>query len=559
MARGYRAGFAFAGWLDHLQWPPMHVALINPPQVFSRFQVAAGITPPLGVAYLAAYLREHNVPVSLVDALGEAPSAVTPFRRHALLRGLDLDQTVARVDPAAGLIGISNLFTFAWPAVDELARRLKQRFPDTPIAVGGPHPGALPAECLESPWIDFVGIGEGEVPLLALARSLRDGGDGRGIPGIAWRDEGGEVHAEASWRSDIVELDTVPFPARDLLPMENYVTTQEAHGPVDGRWTSILSSRGCPYGCTFCESRLTRWRARSAVNVVDEIEECVTRWGISEFHFEDDNMTLSAERISELAAELDRRNLRIRWQTPNGIRASAANRATLTAMRDSGCNHITLAPESGSQRVLDDVIQKGKDFELDALVDVARIGHELGMKVAAYFILGLPGETEAEAELSIAYAQRLARAGVDEVGFGLFIPLPGTPLWDAVDRTGLDYLDLLTVDDLEHAVSFNEHLDDDDLRRLRRKAYALFFLTRARHHPRELARTVGNVLRFRQELKTDRVLISLARRNRDAALAYPYDAARTLWVLLDTESSYAFRHSFRRAVSLLRRRPSRRE
>jgi radical SAM superfamily enzyme YgiQ (UPF0313 family) len=351
----------------------------------------------------------------------------------------------------------------------------------------------------------------------------------------------------------VADLGSLPFPARDLLPMENYVTTQEAHGPVAGRWTSILSSRGCPYGCTFCESRLTKWRARSAVDVVDEIEECITRWGITEFHFEDDNMTISAKRILAMADELKRRGLSIRWQTPNGIRASVTNRATLQAMRDSGCEHITLAPESGSTRVLHEIIQKGKDFELDQLVTVARDAHELGMKVAAYFILGLPGETEAEVEESIAYARVLARAGVDEVGFGLFIPLPGTPLWDEVDHSTLDYLDLLTVDDLEHSVSFSKQLTDDDLRRLRRKAYALFFLTRARHHPRALGRTLVNVLTFRQELKTDRVLISLLKRNKKAAMTYPYDAAKTIRVLLDTESKYAFKHSLRRALELVRR------
>lgn len=531
----------------------MLVTLINPPQVFSRFQVAAGITPPLGVAYLAAYLRANDVDVEIVDGLGEAPAQVHPFRRHALLRGLDLDEVVARVSERTTLIGISNLFTFAWPAVDELARRLKEAFPGAPIVVGGPHPGALPTECLQSPWLDYVAIGEGEVPLLQLVRALAAGSSLEDVEAIAWRDADGAVRWKPQKESLVKELESLPFPARDLLPMENYVTTQEAHGPVGGRWTSILSSRGCPYGCTFCESRLTRWRARSAVDVVDEIEECVTRWGITEFHFEDDNMTISAKRILAMADELERRGLSIRWQTPNGIRASVTDRATLQAMRDSGCEHITLAPESGSRRVLNEIIQKGKDFELPQLVEVAREAHDLGMKVAAYFILGLPGETEAEVEESIAYARELARAGVDEVGFGLFIPLPGTPLWDEVDHSQLDYLDLLTVDDLEHAVSFNEHLDDDDLRRLRRKAYGLFFLTRARHHPRALARTLANVVSFRQELKTDRVLISLLKRNRDAALAYPYDAAKTLRVLLDTESKYAFKHSLRRAIALVRR------
>ena len=349
--------------------------------------------------------------------------------------------------------------------------------------------------------------------------------------------------------------------------MESYATTREAHGPVGGRWTSILSSRGCPYGCTFCESRLTRWRARPAEDVVDEIEHCVERYGVSEFHFEDDNMTIDRRRVLAIAEEIEARGLDIRWQTPNGIRASVADRATLAAMQRSGCTHITLAPESGSERVLQEIVQKGKDFDLEHLVRVAQDAHGLGMKVAAYFILGLPGEREDDVEQTIAYARRLAREGVDEVGFGLFVPLPGTPLWDALDTSELNYLDLLAIDDLDSSVSFNEDLDSADLARLRRRAYASFFASRARHHPRALGRTLLNVVRSRQELKTDRVLLSLLDRirgdvsgsKRSPLLAYPYDAARTLGVLLDTQSHYAFRHSLRRALRLavpgLRREP----
>ncbi|MEE2830516.1 MAG: radical SAM protein [Myxococcota bacterium] len=542
----------------------MHVTLVNPPQVFSRFQVASGITPPLGVAYLAGYLREHGLAVAVVDALGEAPSKVTPFRKQAFLRGLDLAETAAAIPRETHLVGISNLFTSAWPAVAELAAAIKQRLPDVPIIVGGPHPAALPAECLAEDAVDFVGIGEGERPLLDLCGALEQGRDFSDLEGLAFLGPDGEAIVRPQTKRTLIQdLGEIPFPARDLLPMENYVQTQEAHGPVSSRWTSILSSRGCPYGCTFCESRLTRWRARRAEEVVDEIEHCVKTWGIEDFHFEDDNMTIRTDRILEMAAELRRRGLKIRWQTPNGIRASVTDQETLRAMRDSGCHHITLAPESGSQRVLENVIQKGRDFELDQVIRVAEDAHQLGMKVAAYFIIGLPGELPEEVEQTITYARELARVGVDEVGFSLFIPLPGTPLWDLASHKIDDYLDLLTIDDLNCSVSFNESMDDQALHRLRRKAYSLFFLTRLRHHPRAFLRTASNVLRERQETKTDRVLISLVERTfgmgsqKRPVLAYPYDGVRTMRVLLDTEAVYAFRHGLRRTIGLLRPRSNR--
>jgi anaerobic magnesium-protoporphyrin IX monomethyl ester cyclase len=494
----------------------VHVALVNPPQVFSRLQVAAGITPPLGVAYLAGWLERACIDVSVVDALGADPSRVTPFRGDALLRGLDLDATVAAIPPDVDLVGISNLFTFAWPVVVELSRRIQARRPDLPIVVGGHHPSALPQECLGEAAIDYVVIGEGELPLEGLCRALAGEQDFGEVEGLALRRDGGVVVQPASRRT-LPDVATLPRPARHLLPMQAYCTAQEAHGPVSGPWTTILSSRGCPYGCTFCASRKTRWRPRPAADVVDEMEECVARWGVREFHFEDDNMTIDRGRILAIAEEVRRRGLAIRWQTPNGIRASVTDGATLRAMRDSGCCHITLAPESGSPRVLKEIIRKGADFDLEQLFEVAVDARELGMRVAAYFVIGLPGETRDEVEQSIAYARRLARAGVDEVGFSLFTPLPGTPLWDVVARRGepIDYLDLLSIDDLGSAVSFSDELSAAELNRLRRKGYLTFLASRARHHPRALARMLVNVARGRQETKTDRVLISLLRRTLD--------------------------------------------
>ncbi|MEL7207418.1 MAG: radical SAM protein, partial [Actinomycetota bacterium] len=558
------------------------------PQIFTRNQVASGVTPPLGVAYLAAYLLAHDRPVQVIDALGEAPDQVADFEGETLLRGLAVDQIVDRIDPDVGLIGISNLFSFAYPAVEVLCRRLRRDLPRTPIVLGGHHPSAQWREILASlPEVSFVARGEeGEETLLGLVRHLEaEVGLGE-LTGLAHRGpDGTPVEAGATKR--LVNLEqrvrlvaprpgaparpepAAPFPARHLLPMENYIKAQEGHGPSTGRWTSILSSRGCPYACTFCSSRRTKWVARSAADVVPEMEHCIERWGIEEFHFEDDNMTIDQDRLVDICDEIIDRRLDVRWQTPNGIRASRTSRTMLEKMQRSGCTHVTLAPESGSERVLTDIVEKGRDFSLDQLEACGRDAHDVGLKVAAYFIIGLPGETVEDIEATIAYARRLARAGVDEVAFGLFVPLPGTPLWDrVVDRLGpVDWLDLLVVDDLNRAKSWNPHISDDELHRLRRRAYLTFHLTRLRHHPRAFARTVRNVLRDVEETKTERSLRQLLQRwnlrqkryvpgpvdapAADDRHAYPYDGARSLSVLLQREGHYAYGHSLRKAARLV--------
>ncbi len=535
--------------------------------------------PPLGVAYLAAYLLEDGFEVQVIDALGEAPKTITPFQKGSFLRGLTFEQILDRIEPDADLIGISNLFSFAYPAVEELAIRLKQRFPQMKVILGGPHPSAMAEEIISTcPEVDYVAVGEAEEILLRLVMHLDGKLGAEALKGLVVRDEQGEV-TKLNSAVRLTELDSgsIPFPARHLLPMESYIQAQESHGATNGRWTSMLSSRGCPYGCTFCASRRTRWISRSATDVVDEIELCINTWGIQEFHFEDDNMTINEKRLIEICEEIIRRKLNITWQTPNGIRASRTTGLMLRKMRESGCNHVTLAPESGSPRVLKEIIRKGNDFDLEQLKECGREAHKAGMKVAAYFILGLPGETKEEQLMTVRYAKELAKVGVDEVGFGLFIPLPGTPLWDvcADKMEGRDWLDLLTIGDLNRAVSFSDEVTNEELNSMRRNAYMTFFITRAIYHPWLFLRTFLNVLRNFEETKTERSIRQLLQRygirrkkyipqGPAGALAtagvarageeqftYPYNAEATMKVLLTNEPNYAYRNSLLKTMRLV--------
>lgn len=539
----------------------MKLLLVNPPQIFTTFQVAAGLVPPLGLAYLASFAMKQGIEVELLDVLGEAPETVNPFRQDVFLRGLSIDDAVARVPDDTGLIGISNLFSVAFPAVRELVAALKRARPDVPVVLGGAHPTHLCDYTLENTEADYVVIGEGEIPLVKLWDCVRGGVPPAEVPSLAYQDDAGRVVRTAAFpRLGNIDSVNLPFPARHLLPMENYIGAQEAHGAAGDRWTTILSSRGCPYGCTFCDSRRTKFVARSARDVVDEIEHCQREYGIAEFHFEDDNMTLLRDRTIEICDEIIRRGLRIRWQTPNGIRASVTDEEMLLKMKASGCTHVTLAPESGSMRVNTEIVRKGKDFSLDQLLEVARTAHRLGIKCAAYFILGLPGERAEDVEMTIDYAARLSRAGVDEAAFGLFIPLPGTPLWDRVvaEYGQPDFLDLLVIGDMNKAVSWTKSLTAEDLNACRRRAYLTFQLNRMVFHPFKFFRTLFNVLRGLAETKTENKLRIFIKRARGTAGKKPgkegytpYDGERTVSVLLKTVPVYGFSGALYKALLAL--------
>jgi len=533
------------------------VILINPPQVFTKNQVASGITPPLGIAYLAAVLEQHEISVDIIDAVGLEPGTINPFEKETFVRGVSIDNIVARLDDEVRVVGISNLFSFAYPVVQRLCQRIRSHNSAIKIVLGGPHPSALYEEILneDRDFVDFVVLGEGELPFLELCQTLlRDdllfqSNVGSDISNLAYIDDNGacQMGTEKLVRNTKLNSDSIPFPSRHLLPMENYIEAQESHGFSNGRWTSMISSRGCPYGCTFCASRKTRWVSRSAADVVDEIEYCIDKWNIREFHFEDDNMTINVKRLIEICNEIKRRKLDIRWQTPNGIRASRIDEEMLTAMKESGCEHVTLAPESGSPRVLTDIIQKGKDFDLQYLKDCGATAHRLGLRVAAYFVLGLPGETREDMEMTISYARELARVGVDEVNFGLFIPLPGTPLWEPSKHKikDLDWLDLLTVGDLAKAISFNDEVGSKELDWVRKKAYMSFLLTRILYHPWLFAGTIFNVLRGIEKTKSERVLRNLVAR-------YKKDARNGINKLVfDNRTFYAYRHMYRKIFRLI--------
>lgn len=529
------------------------------------------MTPPLGVAYLAAYLRQCGCPVQVIDAVGEKPEQTVPYIKNTFLRGLCFSEIISRIHKDSVLIGISNLFSFAYPAVRDLSIQVKKHFPHAKIVLGGKHPSAMWKEILEEvKEVDFVVIGDdGEEPLACLVKYLNKEITARELSGIAFRDAAGRaVNTRLAERLKNLNHGSLPYPARDLLPMETYIKVQESHGFSNGRWTSIISSRGCPYGCTFCASRKTRWVQRTPQDVVDEMEYCIRQWGIEEFHFEDDNMTINHGRLMEICDEMIKRKLKVKWQTPNGIRASRMNTDMLRKMKESGCVHITLAPETGSQRVIDEIIQKGRDFSFGQLEDCGRQAHHLGMKVAAYFIIGLPGETEEDVAQTIRYARRLARAGVDEVAFSLFIPLPGTPLWDVSKHLvkDLDWLDLLSIGDLSKAVSFNENISSARLHRLRTKAYLSFYFTRMLYHPVSFMKTFVNVFRGFETTKSERVLRTFLKRyvlNRKKSgvpavqiandlNAYPFDTAATIKVLLRKEPHYAYKESFVKTLKLLK-------
>ncbi len=371
----------------------MNVLLINPPQT-TPAATCPGLKFPLGLLYLADTLERHGFAVKIVDC---------PL--HYRLRqkinaqfdkvGLPREQTreiVARFQPA--VIGVSCAYsTFEGDSFD-IIDYLKPLFPEVVIVVGGAHSSANPEYVLRNPNIDAIVIGEGEEVMLDVAQRIRDRRSLDDTPGIALRTAQG-IRTNPR-RGYIADLDSVK-PAWHLLDMPAYFKHPfNANATMRGNSVDIISSRGCPGKCVFCSIHTVwgrKWRARSPINVVDELEMLYTRYGARQFRFQDDNLTLDKRRIQAICDEIVRRKLDIRWDTPNGVAIGTLDHETLFKMRASGCYRITFGIESACQRIQRYI---GKVYDLERVNDLIAYCHRIRIWVCATFIIGFPDETREE-------------------------------------------------------------------------------------------------------------------------------------------------------------------
>jgi radical SAM superfamily enzyme YgiQ (UPF0313 family) len=259
------------------------------------------------------------------------------------------------------------------------------------------------------------------------------------IRGIAFAKNGQTIITAP--RPLIQDLDSLPFPARHLLPMEEYFAATRENpliaGEVHKRWTIMITSRGCPYDCVFCSIHTVmgkQWRGRSPENVVDEIEEVVRTYHIEQIDFFDDNMTLDRKRMQNICDLIIKRKLHVEWQTPNGIRADTLDENLLRKMKKAGCKKIRVAPESGVQRVVDQTIKKKQS--LGHVEKAVILSKKVGLKVGCFFVMGLIGETKADMEATINYACKLKKLGADRFYFSIATPLYGTELYEKAKLGG---------------------------------------------------------------------------------------------------------------------------
>ena len=442
------------------------ILLIGPPwgDVYGSFKHAAKVGvfyPPLGLCYMKSPLEAAGYAVRVLDA--EAS-------------GLSLDAILAYVaEHRPDLVGI-QVVSPLWETARTLAAAIKGRF-GIPVVAGGAHVSITQTETLrDGPAFDFAVLSESEDTIRELADAIfhGDARDVEKVAGVLTR-RNGEILAGPA-RPLRTDIDNLLFPDRSDLDHEKYVFSVPGAGIR--RFTTLITSRGCPYSCTFCTEpqmygRTTRFR--SAANVIDEVEDFYRRQDIRHFIFVDDTLTSRKDRILEMCDLLARRNLDITWE--GWTHVNTVSQDLLDAMHGAGLRRLSFGIESGNAQILESL---KKNSSTEKIREAYRMAKRAGIETRGSVILGLPGDTRKSVEETIDFVVGLKEC--DHAYFNVAMPYPGTEI-RAQALAGEHGVRLLTEDYSElrrqgqKVVMEVNDLDTETILRLQRKAYLRFWLT----------------------------------------------------------------------------------
>jgi len=398
----------------------MKILLINPPesmqeerQVFFRFYKSlwrARVLPPLGLAYIAALLRENRIEdVSILDA-----------------NALQMDSYQIKKyieDKSPDLVGVTTVTQIFRRAL-LICRIVKQINSKIVTVIGGPHMMLFPKETVSFDEIDIGLVGEAEFTMQNLINKIENDQDWSDIPGIVYQ-LNDKIHF-SSPGDRVKNLDKLPFPARDLLPNSEYYDVTSKHYNA----MSMITARGCPYNCLFCNRDIRGYyRARSPEKVVDEMEEIVKKYGFKEIVIYDDTFTVNKKRVIKICEEIIRRNLKFSWDCRT--RVDCVSPSLLKLMKKAGCHRISYGVESANERILK-ILRK--DITPEQSRKAIEWTKDAGIMVLAYFMIGTPTETKKEVTNTINFSKEL------EPDFGYYsitVPYPETgDLYDISIKAG---------------------------------------------------------------------------------------------------------------------------
>jgi radical SAM superfamily enzyme YgiQ (UPF0313 family) len=425
----------------------MKVCLISPPYNSAAESVVGITSPPLGLAYIASMLRQNHE-VKIIDSI---------ILNYTLR---DIEKELQTFNP--DVVGIASVTPSIYEAykVAKIAKKVRE---DCIVVLGGPHATFMSRQTLEEcKYIDIIVKGEGEETTKELIESIEKGAPLNKVRGITFREKNEIIDSEP--RPFIKNIDDIPFPSRDLLPMHLY----KFNGV---RYTTMLTSRGCPFKCSFCSSsRLFGgyWRGRSPENVLEEMKIIYEEYNIKNIEFIDDTFTLDQERAEKICDGIIKQGWDISWGASS--RVDTLSKKLVEKMKKAGCWILFLGIESGSQKILDAI---GKRITIEQAKEAVKIIKDAGIQVLGSFIIGFIQDTKETIKETIKFAKSL---NLDYAEFSILTPYPGTPIYEYVEKNSL----LLTKDWSKYTATEPiikiDGIPEKQLKRFFKEAYIDFYL-----------------------------------------------------------------------------------
>lgn len=429
----------------------MKVLFVNPPQTASKYKFMGVIAPPLGIAYMAGVLQENNIDVEILDASAEDMD----FK--------DVEKELLKRKP--DVVALTALTPTIGRAL-ETAQVVKETLPDSIVVMGGYHPTFNFIETLEDENVDIVIRGEGEYIMLNLVQALENQSSLHDVKGIVFEDKNSKeivVNPEAPL---IQDLDELPFPALNLLPMKKYRLLD-----MDTHMTTMITTRGCPMQCSFCSSAAMhgkKIRERSVENIVDEIEYLKTNYDIDTIAFMDDTFTLKKRKVMAICDEILKRNIEIMWGCTS--RVDTLDEKLLKKMKEAGCITIFIGVESADQQQLDNMC---KNTTIAKIENAFKIAHKLKIRTIASVALGMPGDTKEIMNKTVKFVHKLKP---NYAIYSLATPYPGTRFYkEAFEKN------LIKIKDWSKYTLITPILETidcslNDMRKIQAKAFMKFYL-----------------------------------------------------------------------------------
>jgi radical SAM superfamily enzyme YgiQ (UPF0313 family) len=381
------------------------IVLVNPFPKEARGINEATVYPPLGLAYIASFLKKRGIVVKIIDA------NILKKENKAVI------EEIKRIDP--DIVGISiNIITAQ--SGTELSRLIKKKL-DIFVCLGGPYATSNPEEILKFSFADVAVLGEGERVVYEICR----GNDLVKIKSIAFSPKRGRLVLNKQ-KNLIRNLDALPFPAFELLPPFSIYKTRARRKPVG----CIITSRGCPFQCAFCNTNIfgKRFRARSPENVIGEIDLLVKKFRIKQLDILDDNFALDIDRAEKILDLIIKKKFDILINLQNGVRTDNLSRLIVKKMKKAGVFKVGIGVESGNVNILKSI---KKSLNLKKVMRAIQWFREEGIITVAFFIIGFPNETKGSIRETINFA---IKTNPSLANFSLLIPFPGTEIFRFLEK-----------------------------------------------------------------------------------------------------------------------------